>query len=130
MIDRFEAYYSIRREVKDIDTSERRIEIIRLLCRRRKETVKNIAMEFGVTERTIRRDIEVLCISYPIYTKRGRIDGGVSLIDSFSFERLYMTDKTQQLFEKALDLLEKNKMLCESDIEEMRSALAECREKR
>ena len=42
------------------ETAERRSEIMKILCRRRSETVKNLAFELGVSERTIRRDIEIL----------------------------------------------------------------------
>ena len=40
--------------------AERRYEIIKLLCRRRYETIRNLAAEFGVSVRTIQRDIEAL----------------------------------------------------------------------
>ena len=52
--------------------AERRREIMRVLCRRRHETVKNLSFEFGVSERTILRDIEALSITEPIYTQCGR----------------------------------------------------------
>ena len=56
--------------------SERRQELIgRLLCRRR-DTVPNLAFEFGVSENTIRRDILELTRSYPIETRSSH-DGGV-----------------------------------------------------
>ena len=57
--------------------AERRQEIMRVLCRRRHETVKNLSFEFGVSERTILRDIEALSITEPIYTQCGRYDGCV-----------------------------------------------------
>ena len=82
-------------------------------------------MEFGVTERTIRRDIEILCIKYPIYTKRGRTDGGVYIIDSFSFEKIYMTDEKVKLFENALSVLEKYELVSDYELENMRNTLAE-----
>lgn len=37
-------------------TAERRTEIMRVLCRRRHETISNLADEFGVSTRTILRD--------------------------------------------------------------------------
>lgn len=57
--------------------TERRQEIMRVLCRRRHETVKYLSFEFGVSERTILRDIEALSITEPIYTQCGRYDGCV-----------------------------------------------------
>ena len=38
---------------KPMETDERREKLLRLLCRRRHETIKNLASEFGVSERTI-----------------------------------------------------------------------------
>ena len=54
-----------------IDTAERRIEIIKYLCRCRKTTVAHLAVEFGVGESTIRRDLTFLTLKHPIETKRG-----------------------------------------------------------
>ena len=39
--------------------NERRAAILDALCVRRQDTVANLAAEFGVNEKTIRRDIEV-----------------------------------------------------------------------
>lgn len=47
-------------------TAEQRTEIMRVLCRRRHETISNLAEEFGVSTRTILRDIEVLSATEPI----------------------------------------------------------------
>lgn len=58
-------------------TAERRNEIMRVLCRKRHETVLNLAKEFGVSERTILRDVVALSLTEPIYTQCGRYGGGV-----------------------------------------------------
>ena len=58
-------------------TAERRRQMMLLLCRRRHETMRNLASEFGVSERTIRRDVEALSCTEPIYTQPGRYGGGV-----------------------------------------------------
>ena len=50
---------------------------MKLLCRRRSETIRNLAFEFEVSERTIRRDIDILSLNEPIYTQVGRYGGGV-----------------------------------------------------
>ncbi len=57
-------------------TAERRVEIMKKLCRRRKDTIGNLAHELGVSERTVRRDLEALSLSEPIYTQSGRYGGG------------------------------------------------------
>ena len=68
-------------------TAERRSEILKILCRRRHETVPRLAAELGVSERTIRRDIEALSLTAPLYTQQGRYDGGVSVWDGDSAAR-------------------------------------------
>jgi len=59
---------------------ERRIELIKVLYRREYETINNLAFEFGVSNRTIRRDIDELSRMIPIYTKPGRYGGGIYII--------------------------------------------------
>lgn len=81
-------------------TAERRTEIMRILCRRRHETISNLAKEFGVSTRTISRDIEVLSATEPIYTQCGRYAGGVYVADDFSISRMYMTDNELSLLHK------------------------------
>ena len=39
-------------------TAERRLKLIKLLCRRRHETIINLSKEFNVSVRTIQRDID------------------------------------------------------------------------
>jgi len=73
-------------------TAERRYKILRTLCRRRFETIGNLAVEFGVSERTIQRDIDVLGTSAPIYTQCGRYGGGVYAMDTLRVDWMYMTD--------------------------------------
>lgn len=85
---------------KQMGTAERRNEIIKVLCRRRHETINNLAVEFAVSERTIRRDIDVLSISYPIYTQTGKYNGGVYIMDGFILERMYMSDIELEVLKK------------------------------
>ena len=59
---------------------ERQRQIIRLIRSRTYETIKNLAIDFGVSERTIGRDIEELSLVEPIYTKSGRYGGGVYIL--------------------------------------------------
>lgn len=73
-------------------TAERRMSIIKILCRRRYETIVNLAAEFGVSERTVRWDIETLSLSEHIYTKSGRYGGSVYIVQGYYCERMYMTD--------------------------------------
>lgn len=66
--------------------SERRQELLELLCRRRHDTYDNLAFEFKVSRRTIRRDIAILMCSYPIETSRG-YGGGVKVVDGYYLHR-------------------------------------------
>lgn len=66
-----------------MEQSERRDEIKRLLFLRRHETIDNLAKELNVSPRTIRRDIETLCLTEAIYTIPGRYTGGVYVSDGF-----------------------------------------------
>ena len=81
-------------------TAERRHEIMKILCRRRYETMHNLASEFDVSVRTVQRDIEVLSITEPIYTKSGKYDGGVYVMEGYSMDRMYMTDAELNLLRK------------------------------
>ena len=81
-------------------TAERRNEILRILCRRRHETIENLASELAVSKRTIRRDIDVLSMTYPIYTQTGKYNGGVYVMDGFFLERMYMNDTELNVLKK------------------------------
>ena len=63
------------------------MEILEVLCRRRSDTVENLANEFGVSKRTIKYDIEYLSLSYPVYTVQGN-GGGIYITDGYTDEEL------------------------------------------
>ena len=83
--------------------TERRNAILRLLCRRRYETIHNLAVEFDVSERTIRRDIEILSYTEPIYTQSGRHIGGVYVVDGYHTDRMYMAEEEVAILQKIKD---------------------------
>ncbi len=91
-------------------TAERRRKIIRILCRRRHETITNLASEFGVSERTILRDIEALSVTEPIYTQCGRYGGGVYIVEDYRMERMYMSDKELLVLHKLTRLAQENEI--------------------
>lgn len=94
------------KETQDwITPTERRMEIIKVLCRRRQETMENLAEEFGVTSRTIRNDIDYLSLSYPIETVRGRYGGGVKIVGDFDLDRKYLKPQQKNLLEKLKESL-------------------------
>lgn len=89
-------------------TTERRREIMKILCRRQHETMSNLASELGVSIRTIQRDIETLSITEPIYTQTGKYTGGVYIVDGYSIDRMYMTDTELNVLRKLYILSNRN----------------------
>ena len=89
-----------------METSARRLAIMKVLCRRRHETIKNLAQEFDVSERTIRRDIEFLSLSEPVYTQAGRYGGGVYVMDNYSMDRMYFYNSEADILNKLLTCAE------------------------
>ena len=83
------------------NTTERRQSIFNILYKRRKETIDNLAFEFNVNERTIRRDLEILSVSFPIYTTQGN-GGGVFILDDYKLGMKYLTDKQLRLLSRLL----------------------------
>lgn len=98
-------------------TTERRAAIMRALCRRRHDTISNLAVEFGVSTRTILRDINVLSATEPIYTICGRYGGGVYVTDGYVMNRMYMTDQELSVLHKVAEFAA-NKSICDLKEEE------------
>lgn len=105
--------------------SERRTALMKLLCRRRCETIFNLAAEFGVSERTIRRDIETLSLTEPIYTRTGRY-GGVYVTDTYDMDRLTFQESETSILCKLLNFAEKNEAcgLTDGDIHLLKKMIA------
>lgn len=80
--------------------NERRMEIMETLCHRKHETMGNLAFEFGVSVRTIKNDIDILSLSYPIETVCGRYGGGVKVPEGFHINRKYLKPKQKDLLER------------------------------
>ena len=99
--------------------SERRSEILHLLCKRRHETAINLSAELGVSERTIRADLVILSCYYPIQVVRGRFGGGIHLPYWFHMESRTLSSKQQVL------LMKVRKTLSGDDLQVMNSILAQ-----
>lgn len=99
--------------------NERRAAILDALCIRRQDTIDNLAMEFGVSEKTIRRDIEELACSYPIETVRGRYGGGVKVLDWYRPNRKTLSPEQAALLKKLAPGLEGH------DLEVMNSIISQ-----
>ena len=110
-----------------MDVAERRYLVLRTLCDRRYETIANLAEEFGVSVRTLRRDIEVLSMREPIYTVRGRYGGGVYVLDGYYVNKGYFDNSQKNIILKVLKSAENihKDILKEQDIFMLRNMLKE-----
>lgn len=93
---------------KNMTPSERREAILNVLCKRRQDTIENLANEFGVSVRTIKYDIEELTLAHPIETVRGRYGGGVKVADGYYIGRKYLKPSQQELLKKLSEQLSGN----------------------
>jgi len=80
---------------------DRRQQVLEAISDRRQVQVKELAEEFGVNERTIRRDILVLSCSHPIITIQGGA-GGVRAMDGWYLSRRYLHDDQEALLRSLL----------------------------
>lgn len=80
---------------------ERRQQVLEAISDRRTERIENLASEFGVSRRTIERDILVLSCSYPIVTVQGAA-GGVGAMDGWYVTRRYLNDDQEALLRSLL----------------------------
>lgn len=64
-----------------MDAMERRCQIIEILCdAKMRIKMRDLASRFNVS---IRTDVDVLSLTYPIQTTRGRYNGGIGFIDGY-----------------------------------------------
>ena len=100
-------------------TAERRHEIMKTLCRRRYDTIRNLASEFGVSMRTIQRDIETLSMTEPIYTQFGKYGGGIYVMEGYSIDRMYMTEQELDVLRKLYIAADKQPTLLTNNEKEL-----------
>ena len=102
-------------------TAERRLEILKYLCKARKTTMGQLAEMFGVSIRTIQRDIYEIEVTFhvPLDVKCGKYEGGIYVIGDYSFDRAYMCDDELKVLRKVQSLVKdqigdsENKILSE-----------------
>lgn len=86
-----------------------------ILCKRRYDTISNLAQEFGVSVRTIKYDIEELTLAHPIETIRGRYGEGVRVSDGYYADKKYLDLEQINLLKKLYPLLsESDKKIMDS----------------
>ena len=88
-------------------TAERRLEILKYLCRHRHATMPQLAETFSVSVRTIQRDISEIEATFhaPIDVRCGKYDGGIYVVGDYSFDRAYMYDEELALLSKVQRLV-------------------------
>ncbi len=87
-----------------ITAEERRQQILITLSNYREVRMSVLMREFGVSRNTIRRDIEVISCSAPIFTVQGN-GGGIHVADGWYLSRQYLTEKQEALLHKLCDNL-------------------------
>lgn len=89
-------------------TAERRLEVLKYLCQKRHATMPELAEKFGVSVRTIHRDIYEIEATFhaPLDVKCGKYDGGVYVIGDYSFDRAYMRDEELALLSKVKNMVQ------------------------
>lgn len=82
----------------------RRQEILNVLMYRRQDTVSNLAYEFHVSKRTIKRDICILSRDHSIETCQGH-GGGIRVTDGYYADRRYLNEEQEDMLRNLLDSL-------------------------
>ena len=73
----------------------RLFEIIYLLLNKERVTARELSERFGVSSRTIYRDIDTISLAgIPVYTEKGK-GGGISLLPDFVLSKSVFSDKEQ-----------------------------------
>lgn len=87
-------------------SNSRLFEILFYLLKHRKASAATLAEQFGVSVRTIYRDIDSLSAAgIPVYSTTGR-NGGVVLMEEYVLERLAVTEQERKDILQALQSLE------------------------
>lgn len=87
----------------------RLLEITIILLNKGTITAKELAERFGVSTRTIYRDVDVLsCAGVPVYTNKGN-GGGISLLESYSLNKALISEHESESLLLALKTLQATK---------------------
>ena len=82
--------------------TNRLFEIVYILLNRKLTTAKELAERFGVSQRTIYRDVDILSLAgIPIYTEKGK-GGGISLLQDFVLNKSILSETEQNEILSAL----------------------------
>ena len=85
-------------------TTDRRQMILEYLLDNKRTTRMELANRFGVSLRTIERDVIVLSCSYPIETLQGG-GGGIFIAEGYRLGMKYLTEEQASLLERISETL-------------------------
>lgn len=88
--------------------NERRLAIWDVMRQRRYDTAPHLAEEFGVSVRTIYRDIELLSGKFPFASRQGKSGGIYVEHDPCTLQR-YLTPKQENLIREVIPTLSSDK---------------------
>lgn len=89
---------------------ERLIQMVFLLVKKEHITSTTLAEYFGVSKRTILRDINTLSLSgIPIYTTKGS-GGGISILKEYTIDKSLLTEHERERIVSGLQVLEATKI--------------------
>jgi len=87
----------------------RLLEMTMILMNKRNTTASELAARFGVSTRTIYRDIDALSASgVPVYAARGA-NGGISILEEYTINRAVLSDSEKESILFALKTLQSTK---------------------
>lgn len=87
----------------------RLLEMVLILLNKKTTTAKELADKFGVSTRTIYRDIDILSTAgIPVYTNKGS-GGGISLLENYALNRALITEHERDNLVLALQTLQATK---------------------
>jgi len=82
--------------------ASRLFEIVYILLNKKSITARELAERFGISSRTIYRDLDTLSLAgIPIYTEKGK-GGGISLLPNFVLSKSILSEKEQNEILSAL----------------------------
>lgn len=99
---------------------QRRREIAKKIYQRRCETIDNLAKEFGVSRKTVIKDINALRTIEPFYLKKGKDCASVYVLGGGYLERAYMTQEELDVL-KQLYIMSIQKCECVLDINQQKT---------
>lgn len=96
MGDRYIYIVAMQREREKFMKIDRLFAITNILIDKKTVTAAELAAEFGVSVRTIYRDMDILSTcGIPIFTEKGR-NGGISIMEQYTLNKTLLTDEEQK----------------------------------